>query len=128
MSLVHERGGAVALALLASVLISHGAVVAQAHYHLGGIAGIRDTAGPEVWKSRVAGGPDLVCKGDPKVMSNAPEQRRSDFDSAINFASPDQCYQAPKSVVDGENFLVEVWANARQGNASGYPRSRGPTT
>jgi len=105
MNLVHERRGAVALALLASVLISHGAVVPQAHYHLGGIAGIRDTVGPEVWKSRVPGGLDLVRTGDPKIMSNAPQQRRADFDSSINFSGLDQCYQVSKAIVGGENFL-----------------------
>jgi len=120
MSLIHERAAAAALALLMSALMSHCAVVPQAHYHLGGIAGIRDTAAPEMWKSRVPGGPDLLRKGDPKIMSNAPQQRRADFDSAINFSGPDQCYQAPKAIAGGDNFLVEAWVNAQQANAPGY--------
>jgi hypothetical protein len=36
------------------------AVQDVAHYSLRGAGGIRDTAAPEVWKSLVPSGPDLV--------------------------------------------------------------------
>ena len=96
------------------------AVTPVAHYNLKGLGGIRDTTAPEVWKSLVPGGPDLARQGAPKIMSNAPEARRADYDSSVKFEQGDQCYSAAKNLVDGDNFVVEIWAYALKARDEGW--------
>ena len=91
-----------------------------AHYNLKGAGGIRDTAGPETLKDQAGKSPDLMRQGSPKVMSNAPEARRQEFDSSIKFEEPDQCYNVAKNLVSGDNFVVEAWAYALKGNDGGW--------
>ena len=107
-------------ALTVLALVARAEVQEVAHYNLKGLGGIRDTAAPEVWKSVAPGGPDLVRKGDPKIMSNGPESRRSDYDSSIMFNGVDQCYQGPKALANGDNFVVEAWVYAKTANSAGY--------
>lgn len=109
------------IALLAFAIPFAASAIVQevAHYSLKGAGGIRDTAAPESWKSLAPGGPDLARQGSPKVMSSGPECRRQDYDSCIKFEEPDQCYSVGKSLVDGDNFVVEAWAYALKGNEGG---------
>ena len=99
---------------------SPAAVQPVAHYNLKGAGGIRDTACPETLKDLAGKSPDLKRQGSPKVMSNAPEARRQEYDSAIKFEEPDQCYSVAKNLVNGDNFVVEVWAYALKGNDGGW--------
>jgi hypothetical protein len=104
---------------LAIPFIAFAGVKEVAHYNLKGAGGIRDTAAPATWKSLAPGGPDLARQGAPKVMSNGPECRRHDYDSCIKFEAPDQCYSVGKSLVEGDNFVVEAWAYALKGSEGG---------
>jgi hypothetical protein len=97
-----------------------GEIEPKAHFNLKGQGGIRDTAAPPVWKNLVQDAPDLARQGSPKIMSNGPESRRSEYDSSIQFLEPDQCYNLGKNLVSGDNFVVEVWAYALKDNDGGW--------
>ena len=88
------------------------AVQPVAHYNLKGAGGIRDTACPETLKDQAGKSPDLKRCGTPKVMSNAPEARRQEYDSSIKFEESDQCYSVAQNLAEGDNFVVEAWAYA----------------
>lgn len=92
----------------------------KAHYNLAGQGGIRDTAAPEVLKSLAPGGPDLIRKGSPKIMTNSPETRRQVSDSSIKFEGDDQCYSTGVNLVNGDNFVVETWAYATKADDGGW--------
>ena len=100
--------------------LTHATVQEQAHYNLKGAGGIRDTACPEVLKDQAGKSPDLARQGSPKVMSNGPEARRQEYDSSIKFEEPDQCYSVAKNLVNGDNFVVEVWVYALKSNDGGW--------
>ncbi|MCX6928060.1 MAG: LamG domain-containing protein, partial [Verrucomicrobia bacterium] len=104
---------------LAITFTAFAAVQEQAHYSLKGAGGTRDTACPPTLKDQAGKSPDLSRQGSPKVMSNGPEARRQDYDSSIKFEESDQCYSVAKNLVDGDNFVVEVWAYALKGNDGG---------
>jgi hypothetical protein len=108
------------LAIVMPLATATAAVQEVAHYNLKGAGGVRDTAAPDVWRSLVPGGPDLARQGSPKVMSNGPEARRHEYDSSIKFEEPNQCYAVAKSLVGGDNFVVEAWAYALKGYAGGW--------
>ena len=98
----------------------HAAVQPVAQYNLKGAGGIRDTAAPAVLKDQAGKSPELVGQGAPKVMSNGPECRRMEYDSSIKFEAPDQCYSAAKNLVNGDNFVLEVWAYALKASDGGW--------
>jgi hypothetical protein len=108
-------------ALLALVLPFAAAAEVQvwAHYSLKGAGGIRDAAAPEIWKSLAPGGPGLARQGSPTVMPSGPECRRQDYASVIKFEGTNQCYRVAKNLVSGDNFVLEAWAYALQGNDGG---------
>jgi hypothetical protein len=106
--------------LLAALSLAHGEVTPQAHYNLKGAGGIRDTAAPPALTDQAGKSPDLARQGSPKVMSNGPESRRQDYDSSIKFEDADQCYSVGKSLVSGDNFVVEAWAHALKANDGGW--------
>lgn len=107
-------------ALLAAVTAAPAAVQPVAHYNLAGVAGIRDTAAPELWRSVVPGGPDLVRHGSPRVMSSSPDCRRNVADAAVKFESPDQCYSVARNLAGGDNFVLEAWVYALAANDPGW--------
>ena len=94
-------------------------VTPVAQYNLKGAGGIRDTACPETLKDQVGKSPELKRQGSPKVMTNAPEARRQEYDSAIKFEEPDQCYSTGRNLVGGDNWMVETWAYALKANDGG---------
>ncbi|MBN8460064.1 MAG: LamG domain-containing protein [Verrucomicrobia bacterium] len=109
--------------LLSACLLMQAAdadVEVQAHYNLKGAGGIRDTACPESLPCRAGKGPSLARQGSPKVMSNGPECRRSEYDSSIKFEQPDQCYSVARNLVNGDNFAIEAWAYALKANDGGW--------
>lgn len=108
------------IAAAAFALTASATVQPQAQYNLKGAGGIRDTACPEILKDQAGKSPDLVRQGSPKVMSNGPEFRRSEYDSSIKFEEPDQCYSVGKNLVNGDNFVVEAWAYASQADDPGW--------
>jgi hypothetical protein len=108
------------LLALALPLAASASVREVAHYNLHNAGGMRDTAGPAAWKSLVPGAPDLIRQGVPKLMSNGPECRRREYDWAIKFEAPDQCYTCGQNLVQGDNFVVEVWAYALRGEDGGW--------
>ena len=108
----------IGIALLSTA--ARATVTPIAHYNLKGAGGIRDTAAPLIWKSLAPGGPDLTGHGAPKIMTNAPQSRRQDFDSSVKFEQPDQCYAVAQNLVNGDNFVVEVWAYATKASDAGW--------
>ncbi|MCU0781841.1 MAG: LamG domain-containing protein, partial [Akkermansiaceae bacterium] len=96
------------------------AVTPLAHYNLKGAGGIRDTLAPEALADQAGKSPALTRQGMPKVMTQAPEARRSEYDSSIKFEQPDQCYSVAKNLVGGDNFVVEAWAYALKADDPGW--------
>lgn len=109
-----------ALCLITLVQCAYGAVEEQAHYNLKGSGGIRDTVCPPVLKDQTGKSPDLLRQGSPKVISNGPEPRRAQYDSAIKFEESEQCYSMARNLVQGDNFVVEVWAYALKPRDDGW--------
>ncbi|MEI6782983.1 MAG: hypothetical protein WCQ21_18905, partial [Verrucomicrobiota bacterium] len=108
------------LLVIAITTTAFAAVQEQAHYNLKGAGGIRDTACPPTLKDQAGKSPDLARQGSPKVMSNGPEARRLEYDSAIKFEEPNQCYSVARNLVQGDNLVVEAWAYALKGNDDGW--------
>ena len=108
------------LLAIAITTTAFAAVQEQAHYNLKGAGGIRDTACPPTLKDQAGKSPDLARQGSPKVMSNGPEARRLEYDSAIKFEEPNQCYSVARNLVQGDNLVVEAWAYALKGNDDGW--------
>lgn len=106
--------------LLVSLSTLDGALKPIAHYNLKGMGGIRDTLAPEMIKSQVEGAPTLRRQGRPKITTNSPQSRRSEYGSVIKFGSADECYSVAKNLVSGDNFVLEIWVYAEKENDPGY--------
>lgn len=89
----------------------------QAHYSL---QGNLDTAAPQVLRDRAGKSPDLVRHGAPKIVASAPESRGKDYQSSLRFDEPGSCYSVANNLIDGDNFVVEVWARAAQEKDAGW--------
>ncbi len=108
------------LASLACVLPGFAGITPIAHYNLQGQGGIRDTAAPPALSGQIEGAPELTRRGSPKIMSSSPEPRRQVSDSSIKFENDEQCYSTDKNLASGDNFVVEVWANATKADDGGW--------
>lgn len=112
------RTGAAGL-LLAAVLAAHAEVKPLAHYNLRGIAGIRDTVAPVIWRSVAPGGPELVRRGDPRIMPSAPQagsSYRRPTKSHCRFSPP------PTSRPHSSGWRT-AWLAARSSSAPIWPVS-----
>ncbi|MCP5537519.1 MAG: LamG domain-containing protein [Akkermansiaceae bacterium] len=106
--------------LLTTFLPAQGEVQPVAHYNLKGQGGIRDTLAPEKIDSQAEGAPALTRQGRPKITTNSPEPRHTEYDSVVKFEKPDECYRTPKNLVGGDNFVIETWVYASKADDPGY--------
>lgn len=107
----------VALFVLTIAHRAWGEVPEQAHYSL---KGLRHAAAPGTLSDQAGISPDLNRKGSTKTIADAPESRRKEFETSMKFDEADQCYSVAKNLVQGDNFVVEVWASASQEDHEGW--------